>query len=155
LSVKDSEIYSLRFKYRAGESFSLQLWDVDERLNELQNVALYNDRVPPSLVDWSEFRTDIFVPSLRGSGGALCIGMAESDQDVQEHHSGVALKIEIRGLQISPIRTRNQPYHRLEMDHSQQKTSFLFVDDEVPNTLRGSRGRVRFSRRRDRKSCLR
>jgi hypothetical protein len=139
LSVKDSEIYSLRFKYRAGESFSVQLWDVDERLKKLQNVTLYNDRVPPSAVDWSEFCTDIFVPSLRGIGGALCICMAESDQDVQEHRSGVALKIEIRGLQIIRIPTGRQPYHRLEMDHPQEKTSFLFVDSEVPNTLRGYR----------------
>lgn len=47
-SARDSEIYSLRFKYRARESFSVQLWDVDERFDELQNVTLYNDRVPPS-----------------------------------------------------------------------------------------------------------
>ena len=30
-AAKDSDIYSLRFKYRAKESFSVQLWDVNER----------------------------------------------------------------------------------------------------------------------------
>lgn len=139
LSLKDSEIYTLRFKYRAAESFSAQIWDVDERLNELQNITLYDDRIPPSPLDWSEFRTDIFIPSLRGSGGALRLCVAESDQDVQDHRSEVALKIEIRDLQVIRVPTHRQPYHRLEMDHPQEKTSLLFVDDEVPNTLRGYR----------------
>lgn len=53
--------------------------------------------------------------------------------------SDAALKIEIRDLQINRVSTRLQPYHRLEMDCPQEETSFLFVDDEVPNTLRGYR----------------
>jgi hypothetical protein len=138
LPVTDSEIYSLRLKYRAKESFCVQLWDVDDRMVELQNLTLYNDRVPASPVDWSEFRVDIFVPSLQGRG-ALRLGMAESDQDVQVQGSNDTQTIEIRDLQISRIPTRTQPYHRLTMDAPQEKTSFIFVDDEVPHSLRGYR----------------
>ena len=139
LSVVDSEIYSVSFKYRAKESFCVQLWDVDARLTVLQNLTLYNDRVPPSPAGWSQFRSDIFVPSLHGSGGALCICMAESDQDMQVQRSGVALKIEIQDLQITCIPTRRRPFARLDMDHPHERTSFLFVDNQVPNTLRGYR----------------
>jgi hypothetical protein len=137
-SAKDSEIYSLSFKYRAQESFSVQLWDVDQRLNELQNVTLYNDRVPPS-PDWSEFHADIFLPSLLGTGSALYISRTESGQDIEVQLSQRPLKIELRDLKLRLILTRLQPYHRLEMDRQQEKTSFVFVDDEVPNTLRGYR----------------
>jgi hypothetical protein len=138
-SAQDSEIYSLSFKYRARESFSVQLRDVDERLNELQNFALYNDRVPPSPESWSEFRTDVFIPSLLGTGGALYISIAESDQDLKAQASQVPLRIELRDLQLSSVVTRLQPYHRLEMDRPQIKTSFIFIDGQVPNTLRGYR----------------
>lgn len=137
--AQDSRIYSLRLKYRASESFSVQLWDVDERLDELQNLALYNDRVPSSPEGWSEFRTDVFIPSLVGAGGALYISIAESDQELKAQPSQVPLRIEIRDLQLSSVATRLQPYHRLEMDRPQNKTSFIFLDANVPNSLRGYR----------------
>ena len=137
-SAEDSAVYSLGFKYRARESFTVQLWDIDDQFNNLQNFTLYNDRVPRSPEAWSEFHTDVFIPSLRGSGGALYISMAESDQDIKAL-SQVGLKIDLRDLRLSRIGTRLQPYHRLEMDHAQEKTSFIFVDDEIPNTLRGKR----------------
>lgn len=138
-SAKTSEIYSLRFKYRAPESFSAQLWDVDEGSSKLQNLTLYNDRVPPSAEDWSEFRTEVFVASLHGTGCALHISRAESDQDLQAQLSEITLKIELRDLQLTRLAARLQPYHRLEMDRQQEKTSFVFVDHEVPDTLRGYR----------------
>lgn len=138
-SGKDSEVYSLHFKYRAKESFSIQLWDVDEQFNKLQNVTLYNDRVPASPEEWSEFRTDIFIPSLLGKGGALYISPAESDQDIATQLSQLPLKIQLRDLQLSRIGTRLQPCHRLEMDRTEETTSFLFIDTEIPNTVRGYR----------------
>ena len=138
-SANDGEIYSLSFKYRARDYFSVQLWDVDEHLSKLQNLTLYNDRVPPSVGDWSEFQTDIFVPSLLGNTRALHISMAESDQDLQEQLSNATLKIELRDLRITRVPTHLRPYHRLEMGRPQEKTSFIFVDDEVPETLRGYR----------------
>jgi hypothetical protein len=138
-SAKECEIYSLRFKYRARESFSIQLWDVDERLNEVQNLTLYNDRVPPSPQGWAEFHTDVFIPSLFGSGGALYISIAQSDQDIKAQFFQLPLNIELRNLQLSRVVTRLQPWQRLEMNRPQEKTSFVFIDDEVPNTLRGYR----------------
>jgi len=138
-AAENSELYSLRFKYRATESFSVQLWDVDERFDELQNITLYNDRLPSSPEAWSEFRADVFIPSLLGAGAALYISMAESDQDIKAQRSHLSLKIELRDLQLSRVITRLRPYHRLEMDRAHEKTSFIFIDDEVPDTLRGYR----------------
>ncbi|MGA9510482.1 MAG: hypothetical protein WBV55_17820 [Candidatus Sulfotelmatobacter sp.] len=138
-SAKDSEIYSLCFKYRAKESFSVQLWDVNERFDKLQNLTLYNDRLPPSPEAWSEFSADIFTPSLLGTSAALYISMAESDQDTKAQRFQRPLKIELRDLQLRRVVTYLQPYHRLEMDRARQKTSFIFMDDEVPDTLRGYR----------------
>jgi hypothetical protein len=138
-TANDSEVYSLRFKYRAGESFSVQLWDVDEGLNRLQNLTLYNDRVPPSSEGWAEFHTQVVVPSLLGTAGALYISRAESDQDIYVGPSQLPLKIEFRDLHLIRLASRLQPYHRLEMDQQQEKTAFIFVDDKVPNTVRGYR----------------
>lgn len=137
-TANDSEVYTLRFKYRASESFSVQLWDVDEDLNRLQNFTLYNDRVPPSSEGWAEFHTQVVVPSLLGSG-ALYISRAESDQDIDVGLSQRPLKIEFRDLRLIRLASRLQPYHRLEMDQPQERTAFIFVDDKVPNTLRGYR----------------
>lgn len=138
-SAADSELYSLRFKYRARESFSVQLWDVNERFDKVQNLTLYNDRLPPSPEAWSEFRTDVFIPSLLGTSAALYISMAESDQEIKTQRFQLPLKIELRDLELSRVITRLQPNHRLEMDRAREKTSFIFIDDEVPNTLRGYR----------------
>ena len=78
-----TEMYSLRFKYRSPHPFSVQMWDVNKELNRLQNITLYNDRVPQSAGEWSEFQTEVFVPSLLGDGGAIYISMAQSDQDIR------------------------------------------------------------------------
>src|SRR5438552_3207343 len=48
-------------------------------------------------------------------------------------------RIELRDLEIRRVATRLQPYHRLEMDRPEQKTSFVFVDEATPDTLRGYR----------------
>lgn len=137
--AEDSEIYSLRFEYRSRESFSVQVWDVDERLDKLQNITLYNDRVPASPATWSEFHTDFFIPSLRGTAAALYISSAESDQEITTQSFPSPLNIELRDLELSRVSTYLQPYHRLEMDRTSEKNSFLFIDDKVPETLRGYR----------------
>lgn len=138
-SANDSEVYSLGFRYRAGESFSVQLWDVDAGLNRLQNITLYNDRVPPSPEGWAEFHTQVVIPSLRGTTAALYISRAESDQDIDVGLSHMPLTIEFRDLCLIRLASHFQPYHRLEMDRRQEKTAFIFVDDNVPKTLRGYR----------------
>jgi hypothetical protein len=134
-----TEIYSLRFKYRSPGQFSVQLWDVDEQLNRLQNISLYNDRVGECAGEWSEFQTEVFFPSLLGDGGALYISMAQSDQDIAVQPAAGALRIEIQELQLRRLSTSLQPYHRLEMDRPEAKTSFIFVDENIANTRRDYR----------------
>jgi hypothetical protein len=136
--ARDAEIYSLRFKYRSPRPFSAQLWDVDDQLNRLESISLYNDRIP-SAAEWSEFQTEVFFPSLVGVGGALHISMAESDQDIAVQPAIGSLKIELRDLQLTRIVTHLQPYQRLEMDRLEEKNSFIFVDDRISNTLRDYR----------------
>jgi len=137
--AKENEIYSLSFSYRSLQPFSVQVWDVDQHLNRLENVSLYNDRVPASSAEWSEFRTEVLFTSLLGDGGALHISTAESEQDIEAQPGAGTLRIELRELQLTQLSTRLQPYHRLEMDHPETKTSFIFVDDRIPNTLRDHR----------------
>jgi hypothetical protein len=137
--ARECEVYSLGFRYRAAESFSVQVWDVGDGFTQMQNLTLYNDRVPASSAEWSEFRTDVFIPSLLGTGGAVRISMAQSDQDLDIQPAGGALKIELQGLELRRAATRLQPYHRLSMDSPEQKISFIFVNDQIPNTLRDYR----------------
>jgi hypothetical protein len=137
--AKDAEVYSLRFKYRSSEVFSFQLWDVDEELRPIGNITLYNDRVPKSPNEWSEFQTDVCLPSLQGEQAGLLISNAESEQATTAKSSETALRIELRELQLCRLATRLEPYHRLTMDHPDMKTSFIFVDEDVPGTLRGYR----------------
>jgi hypothetical protein len=53
--------------------------------------------------------------------------------------AGGALRIELRDLQLRRLSTSFRPYHRLEMDRPETKTSFIFVDDRISNTLRDYR----------------
>ena len=135
----ENEVYSLSFKYRSPQSFSVQFWDVDNQLNRMENVSLYNDRVPGSPAQWSEFRTEVFFPSLLGDSGALHISVAESEQDIGVHTVAGSLRIELRELQVRRLSTRLRPYHRLEMDRPEAKTCFVFIDPGIPNTLRDYR----------------
>ncbi len=136
--AKDAELYSLRLRYRSPQAFSLQLWDVDQQLTSLGNITLYNDRIPASS-EWSEFQTEVYFPSLQGQGGAISISDAESDQAINTQVSGKALRIELGALELRRLVTRMEPYHRLAMDRPGEKTSFIFVDEHIPDTLRGYR----------------
>jgi hypothetical protein len=138
-AVKDVQIYELRFQYRATQAFSVQVWDVDERLNQLANISLYNDRIPASPTEWAGFQTELFFYSRRGSGAALFVSLPESEQATRPTSSPGMVRIELRDMEIRQIPTHLQPYHRLEMDRPGQSTSFIFADDQTPDTLRGYR----------------
>lgn len=132
-------VYSVRLEYRSGQPTGVEIWDVDEQLNKIQEITLYNDATPESPSGWSEFQTTVFVPALRGRGVALFISVPPSEQATERGAATVANKIEVRGLEVRHVDTRRKPYHRLEMDHAVQKTVFIFADDRVADTLRGYR----------------
>ena len=137
--AKDGEVYSLRMRYRSPQACAVEVWDVDDRLQKLEDITLYNDRVPESPDGWSEFRTSVFFYARRGPRGALFISVAESEQAISlKAPRGVGI-IEMRGLELRRLSTRREPYHRLEMDHPEQKTIFIFAADETPDTVRGYR----------------
>jgi len=93
--------------------------------------------VPESPEDWSEFRTSVFVYSLRGLGGALSISMPSWER--AKKLGGRPQQITLRSLEVRRLNSHYEPYHRLEMGHSEQKTVFVFVDDKTPDTVRGYR----------------
>jgi hypothetical protein len=138
-SARSGEVYELRLQYRSAQALTVQVWDVDDRLQKLADITLYNNRVPESPGAWSEFRTQVFLHSQRGEGGGIFISLAESDQAVGPKASGGAARIEIRGLEVRRLMTRREAAHHLEMDRPEQKTVFLFATDNAPDTLRGYR----------------
>src|SRR5258708_15251519 len=58
---------------------------------------------------------------------------------MEEGGSGGVTKVELRTVEVRPEVTRCEPYHRLEMDGQVEKTAFIFLDDAVPDTVRGYR----------------
>ncbi len=139
MDIKAGEIYSVRLEYRSPQAVGVEIWDVDEQRRKIQEITQYDDRIPESPSEWSEFRTTVFVPALTGVGGALYLSLPPSDQATELENSAPEVKMEFRGLQVSRLETRSEPYHRLEMGQSIEKTVFIFADDAVPDTLRGYR----------------
>jgi len=138
-AARDGEIYSLHVQYRSPQPFALQVWDVDDEMRPIKNLMQYNDRVPESPSEWSEFRTTFFFYSLRGRGGALLISMPQTEQAIGQKTPGQPERIDLRTLEVRRLRTHTEPYHRLEMDRPDTKTTFIFVDENTPDTLRGYR----------------
>jgi len=137
--ARDGEVYSGRLEYGSSQPFAVHVWDVDERRRKLEDITLYNNRVPESPEGWSEFRTKVFVYSLRGHGGALFISRPQSGEAINLEAPGGVGIIEMRGLEVRRLSTRCEPYHRLEMDRPEQKTVFIFVAGKTPETVRGYR----------------
>lgn len=138
-AAQDTDVYSLHLQYRSPHPFALQMWDVDEQLQMLENITLYDDRVPESAPEWSDFRTTVFFYSRRGQGGALFISIPQSEQGAELKAPSRSAQIEFRVLEVRRLSNHFEPYHRLEMDSPEEKTSFIFVDDKTPDTLRGYR----------------
>jgi hypothetical protein len=138
-ALSGSAVLSLRMEYRSAAPVALEVWRVDEKLHKIEDITLYNDGLPQSPAEWSEFQTTVFVPGLQGYGGALFLTVAPSEQALNLETPGGLAKIELRGLQLQRIATRFEPYHRLEMDHAEEKTVFVFADETIPDTIRGHR----------------
>jgi hypothetical protein len=138
-AAEGAEVYSVRVEYRSAVPVAIEIWNIDERLRKVSDITLYNDGVPESPGAWTDFRTTVFVPGLQGHGCAVFISVAPSEQAQKVEAPSRIAKIEVRGLQISRIATRSEPYHRLEMGHPAEKTVLVFADEEVPDTVRGHR----------------
>jgi hypothetical protein len=138
-ALSGSTVLSLRMEYRSAAPIALEIWRVDEKLSKINDITLYNDGLPRSPEAWSEFQTTAFVPGLQGYGSALFLSVAPSEQALNQKTPGSLAKIEVRGLQLQRIATRFEPYHRLEMDHAEEKTVFVFADETIPDTIRGHR----------------
>ncbi|MGA8028775.1 MAG: hypothetical protein WB992_16650, partial [Bryobacteraceae bacterium] len=134
--AKGPEIYAVRIEYRSPVSISIGAWDVDEHLGKLDDLTLFNDTAAESAGTFAEFRNSFVVPSIRGTGGALVLSLGE----FSKQKTGMPKPtLELRSVQLFRIPTRREPYHRLKMDHPEEKTVFLFVDTRVPDTRRGYR----------------
>ena len=132
------EIFSLRLKYRSATPISVRAWDVDDRLNKLGDLTLFNDTAPASPSEFSEFHHSFVIPSLLGAGAALVLSLTDWEEGREE--GAIPLPaIEVENLEVFRLASRSMPYHRLEMGHEQTKTVFIFADDAVPDTLRGYR----------------
>ena len=139
LPSTDSPVLSLRMEYRSASPVALQVWRVDEQFQKVENITLYNDAAPGSPEAWSVFETQVFVPGPQAHRHALFLSVAPSEQALNVATPGGTAKIEVRGLQVRPVATRSEPYHRLAMDRPVDRTVFVFVDETVPDTLRGHR----------------
>jgi len=139
LTATGSSVLSLRMEYRSASPVGLAVWKVDDQFHKLDNVTLYNDAAPESPEAWGVFETTVFVPQSQAHGHALFLSVAPSEQALNVESPGGTAKIEVRGLQVRPVATRLEPYHRLEMDRTAEKTVFIFADETVPDTLRGYR----------------
>ncbi|HEX5482583.1 MAG TPA: hypothetical protein VFZ08_08150 [Terriglobia bacterium] len=137
-AARDDEIYSLQMQYRSPHPFAVQMWDVDDEIHKMENLTLYDDRVPESPSIWAEFHTTVFFYSLRGRGGALFISMPQTEQATNTQATAAG-QIQIKSLEVRRLSTHIEPYHRLEMDHPDTKTIFIFVDEHTPDTARGYR----------------
>jgi hypothetical protein len=138
-ALKGSAILLVGMEYRSTAPAALEVWRVDEQLRKLEDATLYNDVVPASLEAWSKFQTTVFVPGWQGNGTALFLSVAPTEQAMKVEVPAGFAKIEVRALQVHRIATRCEPYHRLEMDHTEEKTMFVFADESTPDTVRGHR----------------
>ena len=140
ISATGGSVYSVRFEYRSAQPMAIEIWDVDEQQRKLREITLYNDSFPESPSGFSEFRTNIYIPSWQGVGGAIFISLPPSEQATERTGTPAdPKKIQLRGLEMSRLKTHREPYHRLEMDRQGEKTIFIFVDEKVPDTIRGLR----------------
>jgi hypothetical protein len=135
-SAQALDVYEIRLQYRSSSPVAIEIWDVDENMERVIEVTRYNDAAPASAKDWSDFETTVFLPELRGSGCALWLSVAPSEQAMRVD---TVTNIDVRGLQVRRVPTISEPYHRLGMGTAAEKVAFVFADETVPDTVWGHR----------------
>jgi hypothetical protein len=139
-SVKAGEVYAVHLKFRSEVPISVHVWEVDNDLNKLADLTLFNDTAPASPAVFSDFDHSFVVPALQGASAVLALSLTDfDDPGAKRNANGNLPSIEVRDIELSLVATRPEPYHRLEMGHSQANTVFIFANDAIPDTLRGYR----------------
>lgn len=132
-------ILSVQMEYRSEVPVVLGVWRTDQQLRKIEDITLYNDVVPAAKKGWAQFKTTVVVPGSDGTGTALFLSVGPNEQASTAEMLASTAKIEVRNLQVQQIATHSEPYHRLPMDQTVQKTVFLFGDETIPDTTRGYR----------------
>jgi hypothetical protein len=139
-AARSGEVYSLALKYRSVVPLSIHAWDVDDEFHKLGDLTLFNDTAPASPSVFTEFHHSFVVPALQGVDAAIVLSFPDFLAEAElRSERGKLPSFEVRDLEVFRIATRSEPYHRLEMDRPQLKTAFIFVSDEIPDTLSGYR----------------
>ncbi len=134
------DIYSVHLKYRSAVPILVHAWDVNNQFQKLNDLMLFNDTAPASPSTFTEFHNSFVVPSLQGTGAALVFSLTDfGEEGANDDRSGRLPSMEVRDLELSRVATRSEPYHRLEMGSPQMKTVFIFVNETIPDTVRGYR----------------
>jgi hypothetical protein len=134
------DIYSVHLKYRSAVPILVHAWDVNNQFQKLNDLMLFNDTAPASPSTFTEFHNSFVVPSLQGTGAALVFSLTDfGEEGANDDRSGRLPSMEVRDLELSRVATRSEPYHRLEMGSPQTKTVFIFVNETIPDTVRGYR----------------
>jgi hypothetical protein len=139
-SAKAGEIYAVHLKYRCEDSISVHAWDVDGEFNKLADLTLFNDTAPASPAAFSDFDHSFVVPALQGTRAVIALSLTDYG-DARSRENGITSlpSMEVREIELSRVATHTEPYHHLEMGHSQTRAVFIFANDAVPDTLRGYR----------------
>ncbi len=124
--------YSVEFDYRCDSQVAAAIWDIDGTNHAVQNFNQFDDRTPASPQDWTTFRSTVFVSDMLGSGAALAFSLPDAAP-------GAAKLLELRNVRLFSVPAITRPYHRLEMDKAAEIATFVFADDQVPDTHRGYR----------------
>ena len=139
-SAKAGEIYAVHLKYRCEDSISVHAWDVDGEFNKLADLTLFNDTAPASPAAFSDFDHSFVVPALQGTRAVIALSLTDYG-DARSRENGITSlpSMEVREIELSRVATHPEPYHHLEMGHSQTRAVFIFANDAVPDTLHGYR----------------
>ena len=133
-----TDVLTVRLEYRSEFPVAIGMWGVDEQLSKLSDITQYNDGAAPSPGHWTEFKTTVFVPGQLGSGCAIFLSVAASEQSTKVDAPSGSGTVEVRGLEIRLIATRSASYHRLTMDSRREDRLYFCGMARCP-TLRGHR----------------
>lgn len=129
VAVAPLHTYRVSFEYRSPHALGTRFWDVKDDKSTCGDLGLFEDNLAASPDKWRKFEGQVYVPSLKGNGGALVIGPGYNQDDQP-------VRIELRNIVVEQRPSQLEPYHRLEMGQPQEKTVFIFADNGVKDTLR-------------------